>query len=105
MCYMTITSPQLIHLSSALLLQNWPELCSTSRDLVTDESFVLAPEWMADQPNQGTILWLESHFDSAPMTVVTLFPSDTSSLYEGGIETVSLPEGENEGDRDGAVQG
>jgi hypothetical protein len=61
---------------------NWPDLYSTRRDLVPEESFMLAPEWTADHSIQGTIHWLDAHLDSVPTTADTLFPLEPSTSMD-----------------------
>ncbi len=69
---------------------NWPDLYSTSRDLVTEKSFMLAPEWTADHSTQGTIHWLDAHLEPAPTTADTLFPLEhyTSTAAVPGIGAI-----------------
>ncbi len=96
----------------------WPELCSTSRGLVTDENFQLSPEWTVHDPPPSSINWLESLLDSEPSTAQAVFHDATPqsggdssstapvSSNEGAHEgdaTVSQPEGDCESEHDGVV--
>jgi hypothetical protein len=82
---------------------NWPDLYNTSRELVTDDTFELSPDWTECNPEQSTIHWLESRLDSEPTTVQNVFhddllplqPADNSSVLQSEGAPPPLP---NEGD-------
>ncbi len=79
---------------------NWPILCSTSRELVTDENFELPPNQYVQDSSPSSIHWLELHLDSEPTTVQAVF-NDAPIMPHKGESPSSSQVLSNEGEHEG----
>jgi hypothetical protein len=87
------------------ILSNGADLCSNNCELVTDENFMLSPEWTDNRPEQSSIHWLESHLDPELTTVDNVFPNDIpssltqnegASMHQNKGAALPCNEGDNE---------